>query len=251
MSFTEVKTVNLDVNTINGAAYPPATTPTLPTYFHSTISTLNFGFSSDANKCFTQGTAAAPYYWAPASLPAPSTTQASCDGSENYGTIAVSLPAGNYGLSGTFLASPGTGIAHFNINGTIQTIDTYTSDTSNENRQFFYAFTVTGTGWQTTLINLSCGGKNPSSTDYDLLPTESWFIDVIYTGGPPSIFSEADMEILNIITEVEQPIIKHISYESKPIMKPKFKLIEEIKNKPHVTYQEKVTNRKNKNKKNN
>ena len=198
MSFKEVKTANIDVTTINGATYPPSGGGSLPVYFHSTISTLNFGFSSDANKCFTQGTAAAPYYWAPASLPAPSTTQASCDGTENYGTIAVSLPAGTYGLSGTFLASPGTGIAQFNINGSITTLDTYTSNSSNANLQFFYSFTVTGSGWQTTLINLSCGGKNDASADYDLLPTESWFIDIIYTGGGPSIFTEKDREILNL-----------------------------------------------------
>jgi len=185
MSFVNVVTENIDVSTINHVPYViPGTIP----HFHTSIGIMNFGFSSDATACFTQGVASSPFYWQPANLPAPSTSSRSADGSENYGTVAVSVPSGNYSLSTTVLASPEGGILQITINGVSTNIDTYTSDLNNENKQVYVPFTVVGTGYQTVLINFQCNGANIDSNGFDIYPSSNGIdIDSIYTGGPSFI----------------------------------------------------------------
>jgi len=159
----------------------------LPVNYHTSIGIMNFGFSSDATNCFTQGLSAYPFYWQPSTLPAPSTDHSySPIGNENYGTVAVDLPAGNYSFSMTVLAAPAGGIVDININGNITSVDTYTSDTNNENQQVYIPFTVTGSGWVTNLINFTANGKNSSSSGYIIYISSTGIdIDTIYTGGGP------------------------------------------------------------------
>ena len=159
----------------------------LPVNYHTSIGIMNFGFSSDATNCFTQGLSAYPFYCQPSTLPAPSTDHSySPIGNENYGTVAVDLPAGNYSFSMTVLAAPAGGIVDININGNITSVDTYTSDTNNENQQVYIPFTVTGSGWVTNLINFTANGKNSSSSGYIIYISSTGIdIDTIYTGGGP------------------------------------------------------------------
>jgi hypothetical protein len=207
MSFVNLYTENIDVTTINHLPYVVA--GTIP-YFHTSIGIMNFGFSSDATACFTQGVSSSPFYWQPAPLPAPSSDHSyTPDGSENYGTVAVSVPSGNYSLSTTMLAAPAGAILQITINGVSTNIDTYTADTNNENLQIYVPFTVVGTGYQTVLINFQCNGANVDSSGFKIYPSSTGIdIDSIYTGGP---FLMSFIPSIAIEKKVIIPINKKLS----------------------------------------
>lgn len=168
MSFDDITTRNINLDTINNLPYPTSDVPVVPSI---AFSPGMFGYSSDAQRCFTPGQSSSLFYWDVASLPWPSATLASATSTTNFGTVTLSVPPAVYMSVWNFKGYPDTGIARITINGVSTNFDTYKANV--DNFQFLTAwipFLISGEGYQTVTINLSVNGKNGSSSAWQLSP---------------------------------------------------------------------------------
>lgn len=174
-----------------GAGWAPASSGgSLPTYTSQSVNPTMFGSSSDATMGFGSSLGTAPTFYWPCGLPWP------CD--PNMGTFAPSAPwsagtvpftlvPGNYAACLAFLGNAGMGIAQFTITNagggspTVTNFDCYTSNTNNPQLNAIIQFTVSGTGYQNILINITCNSKNGSSSGYCLLPCSDLVVSPVYT----------------------------------------------------------------------
>lgn len=182
---------NGQVLTNNGSNGTTWITPsgTLPSFTAMAVSPLAFGQDFTAppsgatvNTCFYM-VGFSPNYWQCA-VPPPGGVPVNyaAVGLENYGRIKLSLPAGSYQFCGTFLSSNTTGIVTLVINGTTYTFDTGTAAAiGNYSTGMIIPFTVTGSGYQTVIINMSCTSTNgTTSTGYFILPWTDFFINSVF-----------------------------------------------------------------------
>ncbi len=171
-NITDLYVTNLYLN--NGTSNP-FTFAQLP--IHLTIPPSAFGWSPN-NPAFTNNFYfgysgnSSSLWWQSAANPPTSTPPipAVTSNSDNYGTVVVALPPGNFNVTYQYFATPGSGImtVTIGVNGTtvVTNVDTYTSDVSNENQAAVIPISVNAGQFQPVTITLTCTSKNGASTGY-------------------------------------------------------------------------------------
>lgn len=179
-------------NLTGGAGWQaPSGGGSLPTYTSQSVNPTMFGSSSDAQYGFASAYATALSFYFPATLPWP------CLNSNgtftptipaNFGTVPFTLVTGNYAICWGLLGNLGTGIVQFTVTNatsggspTVLTFDTYINNTNNPQLNCVSQFTVSGTGYQDILLNVSCNAKNGASSGYVILPCTDLIISPVYT----------------------------------------------------------------------
>ncbi len=175
-----------------GAGWAPASSGgSFPTYTSQSVNVTMFGSSSDATMGLASAEGSAPSFYYPANLPWPCPNGSGTFTPTipyNLGTVPFTLVPGNYALCCGFLGNLGTPISTFTItNATsggsplVFTFDTYINNINNPQLNCLFQFTVSGTGYQDILVNLSVLSANVLSSGTALLPCTDLIISPVYT----------------------------------------------------------------------
>ncbi len=173
---------NAYITNINGA---PVSALSLLPYesVHWFISPTTFGYSPAlpglTNK-YLNAYGNWPIYWVSCNTP-PTTyppiftvpTINNC----NYGTVLCTLPPGDFLVSFNLLQTTGAGIATITINGTVYTLDLYTSNGNPQNAAYSFPVTITSQTMNNLSINLQCLGQNGASSGFDIAMSDGVYID--------------------------------------------------------------------------
>ena len=200
-----VQTLKLDISSDSGSLgdvltadgtgncswVPASGGGSLPTYTSQSVNVTMFGSSSDAGMGLASSEGSAPCFYYPADLPWPCPNGSGTFSPTipyNLGTVPFTLVPGNYALCCGFLGNLGTPIATFTVTNvttgglpSVLTFDTYINNSNNPQLNCLLQFTVSGTGYQDILVNLSVLSANILSSGTALLPCTDLIISPVYT----------------------------------------------------------------------